>query len=70
MSFKYLNSLLARSARIHAAIKAEQRQLRPDWIRLLQLKKLRLMISDRLYQIGIMPPGTARLATAPILRRR
>lgn len=70
MSLKHLQSLLARGASIHAVIKTERRRLRPDWIKLLQLKKLRLMISDRLYQIGIMPPATACLATASILRRR
>ena len=69
MSFKYLQSLLFKSASIQHAIEREQRAPRPDWMRLLQLKKLRLAIKDKLYRLGIAPAGNVRLAPVPILRR-
>lgn len=69
MSSKYLRSLLIRSAQIQQAIEREYAARRPDWMRVLQLKKLRLVIKDRLYRLGLAPAGTVRLAPVPVLRR-
>ncbi|MCZ7660776.1 MAG: hypothetical protein M5U07_24475 [Xanthobacteraceae bacterium] len=44
-----VSSLLLRSARIAAAIKAEERRRRPSWLRLLRLKQLRLALAWRLH---------------------
>lgn len=69
MSFRYLRSLLFKSASIQHAIEREQRAPHPDWMRLLQLKKLRLVIKDKLYRQVIAPAGNVRLAPVPILSR-
>jgi hypothetical protein len=47
MTFK-LPSLLYKSALIQRAIEAEQRQSRPDWLRVIRLRALRLKLMDRL----------------------
>lgn len=69
MSFRYLRTLLLKSAQIQQAIEREYAARRPDWIRLLQLKKLRLIIKDKLNRLGVAPVATVRLAPAPVLRR-
>lgn len=51
MSFQHFKSLLFKSARIEEQIEREQKRPRPDWMRLLKLKKLRLLIRDRLYRV-------------------
>lgn len=48
---KSLKTLLMRALRIEDAIGREQRKRWPDSLRLLQLKKLRLAIKDRLYRL-------------------
>lgn len=74
MTFKYLRSLLMKSAQIQHAIEREYTARRPDWIRVLHLKKLRLIIKDKLYRLGLMPGNTLQLAPAtlrvPAQRRR
>lgn len=52
MSYAYLRSLLMRTARIQKEIDNEQGRKHPDWIRLLKLKKLRLVLKDRLARLG------------------
>ncbi len=44
----FITNLLMRALRIEDAIKREQRKRMPDSFRLLQMKKLRLAIKDRL----------------------
>lgn len=44
----FVKNLLLRALRIEDAIKREQRKRMPDPFRLLQMKKLRLTIKDRL----------------------
>jgi len=51
MSARYLRSLLFKTARIQEEIEREQKAHRPDWIRLLRLKKLRLAVKDRIQQL-------------------
>lgn len=46
----FVKNLLLRALRIDAAIKQEQRKRLPDPFRLLQMKKLRLAIKDRLHR--------------------
>lgn len=48
MSLHYLKSLLFRSAKIQEEIEREQGYRWPDWLRLLKLKKIRLLIRDRM----------------------
>lgn len=51
MSVKLLKSLLFKSARIQREIEQEQQNRKPDSFRLLKLKKIRLMIKDRLQRL-------------------
>ncbi len=51
MTFK-LPSLLYKSALIQREIEAEQRQSRPDWLRVMRLKALRLKLMDRLSAVA------------------
>lgn len=46
----FIKNLLMRALRIEDAIKREQRKRMPDPFRLLQMKKLRLAIKDRLHR--------------------
>jgi len=64
MSLGYLRSLLIRGTTIQQAIDREQARPRPDGIRLLQLKKLRLAIKERLYRIGRFTSSSLSLAPA------
>jgi hypothetical protein len=51
MTFK-LPSLLYKSALIQREIEAEQRQSRPDWLRVMRLKALRLKLMERLSAVA------------------
>jgi len=42
-------ALLLKSTRIQAAIEYEQKRPRPDWMRLFRLKRLRVMLKDKLH---------------------
>ena len=46
----FIKNMMLRALRIEEAINREQRRRLPDSLRLLQLKKLRLSIKDRLYR--------------------
>ena len=48
MSARRFESLVYQSATISNEIEKEQKRPRPDWMRLLRLKKLRLAIKDKL----------------------
>lgn len=52
MSVQHFKSLLFKSSQIQEQIEKEQRRPRPDWMRLLKLKKIRLSIKDKLYKIA------------------
>lgn len=52
MSAKHLKSLLLKSAKVQREIEREQRRRMPDWLRLLKLKKVRLVIKDRIHRIS------------------
>lgn len=43
--------ILFKSAKVKAEIKAELKKRAPDYIRLSQLKKMRLYLKDRLYAL-------------------
>lgn len=52
-----LSSLLDKSSRLQQQIDAEQKRARPDWLRLMRLKKLRLQLMDRLHGLARMQHG-------------
>jgi hypothetical protein len=56
-----LKSVLAKSARVQAAIEAELRRGAPSWLRLLRLKHLRLRLARRLHALA-----RARAAVRPV----
>ena len=51
MTFK-LPSLLYKSALIQQEIEAELQRSRPDWLRVMRLKSLRLRLMDRLSAVA------------------
>lgn len=51
MSVQHFKSLLFKSAKIQEEIEQEKNRRWPDWIRLLKLKKIRLVIKDRMERI-------------------
>lgn len=51
----FMKNLLMRALRIETEIAREQKRRLPDHFRLLQLKKLRLAIKDRLMRAGVSP---------------
>jgi hypothetical protein len=51
-TFQRFRALLSRAGLVHARIEREYRQKRPDWVKLLRLKKLRLAIKDQLMRIA------------------
>ena len=55
-------SLLLKSVSIEATLAEEQRRPQPDWTRLFRLKRLRLLIKDRLHAFS--SGNAARLAPA------
>lgn len=60
MSIQHFKSLLYRSVKIQEEIEKEHRRPRPDWMRLLKLKKIRLAIKDRMEKL-IHQSGKATL---------
>ena len=52
MSHKLLKSLLLKLAKIQNRIDSEQKTPSRNWVNLIRLKKIRLKISDRLYQVS------------------
>jgi len=52
MSLGFFTSLMLRSAKLQREIDAENARPKPDSLRLLKLKKLRLVIKDKLYQLA------------------
>ena len=48
---KLVKSLLMKSAVVQLEIEEETKKRRPDWMRVVMLKKQRLMIKDKLNQI-------------------
>lgn len=63
MSFRLFQSLLFRASRIQVRIEDEQKRKSPDRLRLLKLKKIRLLIANRLQ--GLMNEG-ADLQLRPV----
>lgn len=59
MTFR-ISSLLYKSSRLQQQIDAEQKRPRPDWLRLMRLKKLRLRLMDRLHGIARMRSRQSR----------
>lgn len=51
-TFQRFRALLSRAAQIHLRIEREYAQKRPDWVRLLRLKKIRLAIKDQLMRLA------------------
>jgi uncharacterized protein YdcH (DUF465 family) len=51
MSMVHVKSLITKLAKLKSEIETEKRALRPDWTRLRHLKKLRLMLKDRLMRL-------------------
>ncbi len=75
MSFRRFKSLLLKSAQIDVQIEREHKRTWPDWLRLLKLKKLRLMIKDRIEKIilersGNKYSGVMQLRNVPIDTRK
>lgn len=76
MSQQYFRSLLFKSGQIQEQIDVEQKQKRPNWLRLLKLKKLRLLIADRMHQLvrynkpRLMPIQLPARAPIRIVARR
>lgn len=70
MSRIYLRSLLFKSALIQQQIEREHSARRPDWLRLLKLKKLRLTIKDRIARLIAKARSPLHLQPAAVDRRR
>lgn len=71
MSYRMLQSLLLRSFTIQEGIEDEQKGKAPDRSRLLKLKKLRLVINDRLQRLfGGAFDGSAELRPIPVPARK
>ncbi len=68
MSVKLLKSLLFKISQIQMQIEREQQRPRADWLRLLRLKKVRLLLSERLYLMFGIPPH--RLQPCRVNQRR
>ena len=52
MSVQHFKSLLYKATQIQREIEKEQSRRLPDWMRLLKLKKLRLLMKDKLRQFS------------------
>ena len=52
MSIQHFKSLLFRSAKIQEEIEKERRRPWPNWMRLLKLKKIRLVLKDRMERLA------------------
>jgi len=57
-----LFSLFYKLAKIQTAIEAEQQRPKPDWMRLLRLKRLRLVMKDTLARLA----GSAQWMMGPM----
>lgn len=68
MSTRYFHALLFRAAKLQSAIEREKKSGRPDWVRLLKLKRLHLIIKERLQRIAASATPL-RLAPARIAPR-
>ena len=64
MTFK-LSSLLYKSALIQQEIDSEQQQRRPDWLRVMRLKTLRLKLMERLSAVA-RQAANLRLPASPL----
>jgi hypothetical protein len=69
MSTPHIKSLINRRARLQRDIEREQAAAQPDTLRLMQLKRLRLMLKDRIAHLARYIDGP-RLAPVAALRRR
>ena len=67
MSRTRLGSLLVTFHRIQRRIEREHRALRPDWMLLLKLKKLRLATKDRIARLVKEARVSRRVKLAPPL---
>lgn len=56
MSVQHFKSLLYKATQIQREIEKEQSRRLPDWMRLLKLKKLRLLMKDKLRQFSERDP--------------
>lgn len=50
-----LYRLLEKHQRIDDRLRREQRRARPDWLRLMQLKRLKLRVKDLIYRATRKP---------------
>lgn len=66
MSLRFLKSLIMKSAKIQQMIEDENKRKWPDTFRLLKLKKIRLTIKDKIFQLTRGHKLTPRLV--PIKR--
>ena len=51
MSIRKIKSLIAKLTRLKSEIEVEKKSVRPDWLRLRHLKKLRLGIKDQITRL-------------------
>ena len=63
MSVRHFRSLLYKSAQIEKEIEKEQNRRLPNWMRLLKLKKIRLSIKDRMFEIARKSMREKQLST-------
>ena len=75
MSVRHFKSLLFRSSSIQYEIEREQQRLAPDRFRLIKLKKIRLMIKDRLQRIAerhqaVLQDSGGHYQLVPVRKRR
>lgn len=66
----HLTSLLLKAAVIQKKIEEEYKSKSPNWLALVRLKKIRLKISERLYQIGGEMAGQHKLQLARVIAKR
>ncbi len=62
-----LFSLFYKLAKIQTAIDAEQQRKKPDWMRLLRLKRLRLMMKESLSRLSVPADWMTARMPAPVL---
>lgn len=70
MSVKQFVSLLFKTAKIQQEIEREQKRRAPDWLRLLKLKKIRLVLKDKLVSMtraGFPGRGQVSLSKRPTM---
>lgn len=51
MSVRRFKSLLYKSSKLQAEIIKEQKRPKPDWLRLCRMKKLRLVMKDKMLEM-------------------